>query len=46
MEELQGRLERESITHALLVEERDTFQIYQKSLRDEEEKWCLRSRSL
>jgi hypothetical protein len=46
MDKIREKLEKESPVPSILEEERDTFKYYISTLRDEEEKWRLNSRSL
>lgn len=46
LEEIQGKLEREQVSQALVQEEQDIFHRYQKSLRGDKENWRLKSCSL
>jgi len=46
LELIQVKLEQEQFAHVLLLEEKETFHQYQKSLRVEEMTWRLKSRSL
>jgi hypothetical protein len=46
MEETRRKMEKEAITHSLLIKEHQDFIEYQKIMHTEEEQWRLKSRSL